>query len=118
MTEPRVATIADRKEHRILLEGESEWLSFSKPEYRKAPFHDDVAPGDTVKFIASGQYISTIERVASAPPRPSGRDMSIQKQVALKASVELCIAAGVTSPSEILQTATKFNDWLVGDDFE
>lgn len=90
MSEPiegRVAAVNDRG---VKLEGREDWLNFSKPEYRGQPWQTP-AVGDNVRLTLSGKFVKTCEVVAAAASSPaaSSRERSIERQVALKAAVEL-----------------------------
>lgn len=92
MSEPiegRVVAVNDRG---IKLEGRDDWLNFSKPEYRDQPWQTP-AVGDNVRLTLSGKFVKTCEVLggpaAASPAAGSSRERSIERQVALKAAVEL-----------------------------
>ena len=118
---PISGQVTAKSPYGIKIEGIEDWLNFSKPEYRKAPWEaDDVAKGDWVDMDVSGNFIKSIQIVdeptGESMVRPEGaphlgeedpfegietaqrnpivtaREQSIQNQVALKCAVELAIA--------------------------
>jgi hypothetical protein len=87
----------------LLLEGEDEWRNFSKPEFRSAPW-DEPSVGARVKLqVTDSGYIRSIA-LLDTPVRvdASGRERSIEAQVALKAAVDLMLplAAAVASRAQ------------------
>ena len=122
---PISGQVTAKSPYGIKIEGIEDWLNFSKPEYRKAPWEaDDVAKGDWVDMDVSGNFIKSIQivdeptgesmvRPEGAPgeddlfegmetqppgrnPAVTAREQSIQRQTALYAAVQL--AVGMLGP--------------------
>ena len=117
---PISGKVKARSEYGIKIEGIEDWLNWSKEEYRKEPWEaDDVEVGDWVDMEVSGKYIKSIalvelptaERMVSEPEDPfeglepgnrnpiiDARELSIQRQVALYAAVQLAVGMAGKPP--------------------
>jgi len=133
---PISGQVTAKSPYGIKIEGIEDWLNFSKPEYRKAPWEaDDVAKGDWVDMDVSGNFIKSIQIVdeptGESMVRPEGaphlgeedpfegietaqrnpivtaREQSIQRQTALYAAVQL--AVGMLGPVPEGQQAGPIN---------
>ena len=114
---PITGKVTARSPYGIKIDDIEDWFNFSKPEYRETPWEaDDVQKGDYVDMKVSGTFIKSIalvepptgeSMVGDFPPEEDAfegtgtsprrspiateREQSIQKQVALKAAVELAL---------------------------
>lgn len=120
MTEPNLRGFISAKNEYGIKVGDSEWMNWSKPEYRKEPFDDpdSLSVGDMVALVVNGKFISSVQRVGDSLPQngaepqamPAGsRDQAIGRQVALKCATELALIAEFPSkkPEDVAATVAE-----------
>lgn len=111
--------IAEINDKGIKLKGQSDWLNFTKPEWREEPW-DDVDVGDSVELglDKSGKFIRSIS--ATDAPRTTApevdRNHYIVREVAIKTAFEYAshFPWGETTGAAFT-LAQEIEDWILRD---
>jgi hypothetical protein len=98
-----------------------QWIRFGKEMENSIK---GISVGDSVSYTVEGRNLKRIEKLLDQPasPKPAkptpatpssdSRNRSIERQVALKAAVELAELYGYSSTKECLDVAASFAAWI------